>query len=237
VNDKTIFRKPNATREKDAMKSVLKVPFWLLCASLLVQWSYGQLTITVGDVQVSPGITASVPIYVNVQNGPFLVTGLSFCIEIGKDGDGNFGPTIPVQSSINDTTHVNITTGTPFASNNLGGQFADLTDNTTHDQLWSIAVASSSVPLSTGQNLVATVNFDITGATLGKSYALNLTGIFNTTDGTTDTRYLDTSSQPIPMTVNNGTLTVVPEPQHTALAAAGALVAFVGFRRWKRANV
>ena len=140
--------------------------------------------------------------------------GIQFNIQIG---DGSV--TAPL------ITGVDILTGTIFQNNNTtpsGGQDGD---NTWRWEIGTTAATSPYPSVPTGYSTVATVTFDTTGFSSG-TWDLSLT----TPQGST--AYIDTNTPvgPLPMTITDGTLTVlpVPEPINAALPIFGGLVVLAG---------
>ena len=199
------FAKNFFPRLEMVMKSAVAVAGILASTQIKAQ----VLTIDVG-AQTLQDNTANqtLSFFVNNSSGsPVAVTGLNFNLQIG---DGTVGPTI---------TAVDLLTGTPFASNNTG---QGSTGSSPHQAFWATTTSSGSVNLTPGLNKVATVTFDSTSLNSG-SWGLFL--------GATDngaTAYLDTSPIPndIPMTINEGSLTIVPEPGSYAVVAALSCLAF-----------
>jgi hypothetical protein len=73
---------------------------------------------------------------------------------------------------------------------------------------------------------VATITLDTTGVA---------PGVYNIKLANTDfatTSYTDPNTSPIPMTVVNGTITVVPEP-NAAVAIGSLLLGLAGVRYWR----
>ncbi len=100
-------------------------------------------------------------------------------------------------------TGINLTSGTIFSGNNTGGMF------TSSDQYWISQISTSTGTVS-ANGLIATLTVDTTGFNLGSGpFSLKLSG---TPDG-------DTDFAPIPITITNGQLSIIPEPSTWALAA------------------
>jgi hypothetical protein len=115
-------------------------------------------------------------------------------------------------------TAINLTTGTIFSGNNTGGMF------TSSDQYWisQISTNTGTVPAN---GLIATLTVDTTGFNIGSGpFSLKLSG---TPDG-------DTDFAPIPVTITNGQLTVIPEPSTWFLGASLVLAAIFARRFYRR---
>jgi hypothetical protein len=173
------------------------------------------LSISVGSQTINPAPNQTLTFTVNNSSPSAVdVAGLNFNIQLG---DGTVGPTI---------TGVDLLTGTPFASNNTGQ-----TDNSSgaHQAFWTVTTSSGAVSLSPGSTKVATVTFDGTSLTSGQNWGLFLEATHNG-----PTRYLDTTvnANDIPMTITDGSLTIVPEPSTYALISGVGCLAFAAaFRR------
>jgi hypothetical protein len=163
----------------------------------------------------------TVVIQVNNATGSSVQVGsLDFYIQIDSGGPKLSTSTPPPYG-------VDLMTGTVFASNN-GGE-GGFSGNTQYEQFWGVSKnASMSAPsLAMGLNAVATITFDTTGVAPG-TYALKLVGT-----GFGDTDYRDPLSHPVTMTINNGSITVVPE-SNSSFAVAGALLVLAGIWRVRR---
>ncbi|HTM56211.1 MAG TPA: PEP-CTERM sorting domain-containing protein [Pirellulales bacterium] len=96
------------------------------------------------------------------------------------------------------------------------------------------AVVSGVVPIPQGVSLLATLTFDTTGFGPGYSTTLKLG---DTANG--DTEIVDVANGfpfDLPLTIHNGSITIVPEPGGFALAGLGLLgMISLAYRRRKRA--
>jgi hypothetical protein len=153
------------------------------------------------------------------------VGGLDFYVEVPSV----LGPKIKsdIPSTVQNPTPVDLLNGTVF-QNNFLGQVSSV-DNTDYSRFHGIGISDLQNPpsLAAGtDSLVATVTFDTTGVAPGQ-YELKM---FQTSFG--DTAYFDPLGDELnpPMTVNNGFITVVPEPR--SVLAVGALL--VGFGLYYR---
>ena len=170
--------------------------------------AHAALIISVGNIDLLPN-TANQQRILQVQNtgGASVDTlGIQFNIQIDDGGALIVAPTI---------TQVDLLTGTIFQSDNNGqGGGSDTVRRWEVYTLENGSLPKPSVPV--GFSTVATVTFDTTGFSSG-SWNLFLA----TPAGST--AYLNpTTGDPLAMTLNAGTLTVVPEP------VSGALCIFAG---------
>lgn len=165
------------------------------------------LVITVGSHDLQPNQAGQqVSLHVGNTGGALDYGGLNFSVRIG---DGTAGPAL---------TAVDLLSGTPLAApDNFGGQFPD-SGNTSWKQFWSVASTTATLPA--GDSLLVTLTFDTTGLSDG-AWALSLFGT-----GMPATQLLDRSGGEFAVALQNGTLTVVPEPGALAGAAGAALLAF-----------
>jgi hypothetical protein len=173
--------------------------------------------VTVGDhflLANMPNQTITIPI-----TGTEQVAGEDFFAQIGDGGTFNNGSnTRPVFSS------VDIINGTIFAADNVGAQGdpggTPPGSNAGHPLIWvdGTVTAGGTVPAS---GVLATLRIDTTGLNSG-TFPLELTGVANSLGGFNTTLRND-NGDPIPLTVNNGSIiVVVPEP------GAGVLLGLVG---------
>jgi len=160
------------------------------------------LTINVGNTNLLPNTPGqAVQLFVN---GGDSVQGMNLYTLI-TDGF----PAVPgsTQNGPN-ITGINLTTGTIFSGNNTGAMF------TSSDQYW-ISQISTSTGTVAANGLIATLTVDTTGFNSGSGpFSLKLSG---TPDGNTD-------FAPVPVTITNGQLTIIPEPSTWILAVCLMLV-------------
>ncbi len=182
----------------------------------------GQIVLTTGTWTLPTESTLSIDFFVLNIGAPVAVEGLDFYVET----PAGTGPKI--QS-------VDLVTGTPFASDNFGGNSA-FPGNTINSQYYTVLQnpgVSGNPMLATGSTKVATVVFSSVGVSPG-DYALLLK---NTGLGTTDYTVPGTFD-PLGITVINGDILVtgaaVPEPVEMALGTGLVLVAFGAWRRIRR---
>jgi hypothetical protein len=177
-----------------------------------------QLIIDVGNIPLTPGASGQqVSIFLRNDGAPVQAAGLDLVLEIG-DGGPDAGGTIDGP----DITGVNLASGI-FGPNNLGvsGDPA----NTGQLQFWT--TASNPGPMvNSGDNLLAIITFDATGFGAGSGpWDFKL---IDTHFG--DTVLNDPNSQPLSVTINNGSI-AVPEPSQYAAAGGIICLLWAAFRR------
>jgi hypothetical protein len=177
------------------------------------------LFIDVGNILVEPN-RSDQEIQIRIRNtgpDPVAVAGLNFVVQV-NDGVGAIpGPAI---------TGIDLVTGTPFLGNNTGQfnhpddlpQFASATV--------TINLGGSPVVYPVDEDvLLATLTIDTTGFGAG-SWQLRLG------DTMVDpTFFYDPDAEPVFATINDGTLTAVPEPAFAATTLAIGALAFAILRR------
>lgn len=182
-------------------------------------------TVTVGDHVLfanAPNQVITIPI-VGVEQ----VAGEDFFAQIGDGGAKNNGVnTKPV------FMNVDIVTSTIFAGNNVGaGGDPGGTppgSNAAHPLIWVDGTVTNNGSV-TASGTLATMTIDTTGLTSG-TFPLIVTGVANTL-GNFNTTLRNANGDPIPLTVINGSITVmVPEPQVVTLVIVAG-VALVARRR------
>lgn len=189
-------------------------------ALLAAAGSPAGVLITVGDIQLLPGLSGQqVEIRIDHDGPPIEVGALEFAIQVADGGPaaGGFMPG-PVLHA------VDLLTGTMFEGKSFGGQFPS-SDNTAQQQFWNVLSLTAELPSGSGQRL-ARVAFDTTGFSEG-AWTLSLAGM-----SFAQTRLLDWEGNPIDVTIQNGTLAVVPEP--VACAWMGGLLLGVAGWRFRR---
>jgi hypothetical protein len=182
--------------------------------------AHAQLLIDVGDHSFPAATSQTIEFTLeNTGASAISYSGLNFNMELPSGG-----ATI---------TGVDLITGTIFQSNNDGQEIPPGNTAT----FWSVNITTAGNPpsivtLDAGQTtMLATVTLTTGG--IGGPFALNLG---DTIGGTTE--FLNASGLLIPetVTINDGTLTVVPEP-NASLAVAGLLLGAAAFaRRWRAAR-
>jgi hypothetical protein len=167
---------------------------WFAVGLFLASSANSALIIDVGGHELLPD-TPNQTVQVFVSGGD-AVQGLNFYAQVA-DGGPAAGGTITGPS----ITAVNILSGTIFASNNAGqddpGSLPQLAARTT-------TTASGTVSAS---GLLATLTFDTTGFTTTQSWALSLGDTLN---GPTD-------FAGVPITITDGSISVIPEPESVAI--------------------
>jgi hypothetical protein len=149
--------------------------------------------------------------------GTSQVAGEDFFAQIGDGGTFNNGVnTKPVFSN------VDILTGTIFAGRNTGATMDPGGPESAHPLIWVDGTTTNSgTVLDNG--LLATLTIDTTGVSSG-TYPLLLKGVATSlTPGGFSTRLLDGSAVPVPLTINDGSITISDVPEPLALPALGAL--------------
>ena len=149
--------------------------------------------------------------------GTSQVAGEDFFAQIGDGGTFNNGVnTKPVFSN------VDILTGTIFTGNNTGATKDPGGPESAHPLIWVDGTTTNSgTVLDNG--LLATLTIDTTGVSSG-TYPLLLKGVATSlTPGGFSTRLLDGSAVPVPLTINDGSITVSDVPEPLALPALGVL--------------
>jgi hypothetical protein len=183
-----------------------------LAVLLLMAASTKAALINVGDYVFAPN--TGVHTLTIAVSGNEKISGEDFYAQIGDGGSFNHGtndhPTF---------SNVDIITGTPFATNNVGA-FGDASagGNAAHRLIWVDGTTTSSGTVQLQPtSILATISIDTQSAPLGK-FSLDLTGVANTL-GSFNTKLYDSTGAPIPLTVTNGSITIVPEPSLNAVLA------------------
>jgi hypothetical protein len=179
--------------------------------------STGVVLISVGDIALLPDMSGQqVDIRIDNAGSLLSVGALEFAIQVADGGPaagGSFpGPVID---------GVDLLTGTVFEGKSFGGQFIS-DDSTAQQQFWNVLSLTAELPSGTGQHL-ARVTFDTTGFTQG-TWSLSLSGM-----AFAETRLLDWVGNPIALTIQNGSITVVPEPL-VSVSVAGLLLGVAAWR-------
>jgi hypothetical protein len=194
-------RRGRARLSRQIMAGMLSGALMIMGAS-----ASAALLIDFGDQTLLPNTPGqSVAITISNDGAPVPLGAFELFIQVADGGPEWAAGSIPGPR----IEAVNLLTGTPFESNNLGGQFGSL-DNLPQRQFWGV-VGSPTLPTGSDQ-LLATVTFDTTGFDAG-TWDVFLTGSPLPTS-----RLLNPQSDPYAVTIMNGTLTVVPEPSATATA-------------------
>jgi hypothetical protein len=152
--------------------------------------------------------TANQLVTIQVSGGE-QIAGEDFFAQIGDGGAFNGG-----SNTKPSLTNVDIINGTIFASNN-NGAYGDLQgtnppgSNAAHPLIWVDGTTTNSGTVA-ANGLFATLTIDTTGLNSG-TFPLILTGVANTL-GHFDTTLRDANGDPIPLSVNNGSLTLSLAP-------------------------
>ena len=178
------------------------------------------LIMDVGSIALNPGQAGQERVFQveNTGGAPVDTLGIQFNIQIGDGSALLLAPTI---------TQVDILTGTIFATDNSG-----LSGGMDTVHRWEISTLENGSPptpsVPTAFSTAATVTFDTTGFGAG-SWDVS----FTVPSGST--AYIDPASgNPLPMTLIDGTLTIVPEPVNVALGIFGSILAGVQLLRSRR---
>jgi hypothetical protein len=149
--------------------------------------------------------------------GTSQVAGEDFFAQIGDGGTFNNGVnTKPVFSN------VDILTGTIFTANNTGATMDPGGPESNHPLIW-VDGTTTNAGTVLDNGILATFTIDTTGVT-GGTFPLLLSGVATSlTPGGFSTRLLDGSAVPVPLTINNGSITVAEVPEPLALPALGAV--------------
>jgi hypothetical protein len=155
-----------------------------------------QITIDVGTFQLLPD-KPDQTVILNVS-GVSAAAALDFYVQIADGFPNVQGSTIDGPN----ITSVDIVSGTLFESNNEGGQFgAGL--GLQHQYRGVLTPVGITV---SGSDVLATLKIDTTGFTDG-SWALNVKDVHNG-----PTTFYNSTFQPLPATITDGFITIVPEP-------------------------
>ncbi len=178
--------------------------------------------VTLGNYQLLPNTpNQTIPIYVT---GGALVAGMNFNLQVGDGGPAHGGTPGPV------FTNVDLVSNTIFQNDhapptNLGSQ------PDPQVLTWDIVTANNGDYVS-ANGLLATVTVDTTGFTNGETFPLEIN---NTLNGRTNFVYDGVT--PVPSTLVDGQITVLPEPStFFLLATVGVLLCGQAIWRKSRAS-
>ena len=177
-----------------------------------------QLLITVGPHVLQPNTSGqSVELFLeNPTLAPISFAALNFNLQVADGATPTPAPNI---------TDVDILTGTLFASNNNGQVDAA---SLVHAWAATTATSSGSVTLAAGASrTLATIQISTLGYDSG-SWNFNVGNTFNGA-----TAFADASAQTVPVTIVDGTISVVPEPA-SALAVSGVMLGFAVLLRCRK---
>jgi len=178
--------------------------------------------ITVGSHDIAPNTITDIQILIEREVTDPDVIGVSMALQV-TEGTALAGPAIESIDLIN---------GTLFAANNDGG-----TDNGSnldppqHAFREVLTGDLSSIPIPQS-GLLATVRIDATGFTERATYNLTVSS-FIANGSPVETSLIDTLGDPVTPTVNDGTITITPEPATFTLWAVSGVFA-LSRRRHKR---
>jgi hypothetical protein len=180
----------------------------------------GQIVIDVGNNSLQPNqIGQTVDLFVQNTSGTPTgnIFGLNFAMQIG---DGTSGPKV---------TGVSL-----FAGNSIFASFSSNQQDqgsTFWKVFYGIDDGGSAVSLpASSTTLLARLTIDTTGLTQADGpWPLSLKNI---SPGNSATAYVLVGGAPLPVdTINDGTLTIVPEPHEYMLMAGLGLAGFAAYRR------
>jgi hypothetical protein len=197
-----------------------------IALALVAGTAQGNLLIDVGQISLLPnqaGQTVNVFVYSDVPDG---TQGLVFNAQLGDGGPLLGGvdvtPLLVTVDAVGPGTLFEFNHNPPF-HDNVPPSFVYTT----------FADAAGVVPIAVGNSLLATLTFDTTGFGPGYSTTLKLG---DTANGDTVLAGLPTGPSTLPLTIHNGSITIVPEPGSLALAALGLIGMIVlAYRRRKQA--
>lgn len=192
-----------------------------LALALVAGTAQGNLLIDVGQISLLPNQAGQKVNFFVYSDAPNSTQGLNFNIQLGDGGPAVGG--VDITPSI--TSLDPIGPGTLFQFNHLPPHFEYFPPSLATT---SFPDAGGVVPIPVGPSLLAVVTFDTTGFGPGYSTTLKLA---DTVNG--DTQLLLAAGF---QTINNGSITIVPEPGSLALAAIGLVGMMVlAYRRRKHA--
>ncbi len=160
--------------------------------------------ITLGNYLLLPNTpNQTIPVYVS---GGAMVSGVNFNLQVGDGGPASGGTPGPVFTKLD------------FVTNSIFQfDYSDPVDEGSVPQvLTEYILTANNGDVVSADGLLATVTIDTTGFFPGQAFPLL---IANTLNGPTSF-----SDAPIPGTMTNGLITIVPEPSSIALLAAGGIV-------------
>jgi hypothetical protein len=182
------------------------------------------LSIDVGNITLNPNQAGQQrDVYIqNTGDTDFQAQGLTLRLQLDDGLGGGNAPTI---------SNVNAVNGTPWE-----GQLGSVINQTTQTEFWDVRVLSdafggkSATLGAQSQTKLATVTFDTTSLSSG-TWAFKLAG-FDITPNPGDSKYnaLGSGTEIFP-TVNNGLISVVPEPASYALATGIILIGAAAFKQ------
>lgn len=179
--------------------------------------------ITVGDHDIAPDAITEIQILIERELTDPDLFGVSLALQI-TEGTVLSGPAIE---------SVDMISGTIFAANNNGGQDVGSNLDPPQHAFWEVQVDNNLlVPLTIPANgLLATVRVNAIGLTERQTY--NLTASSFLANGvTTQSLLIDNNADPVVPMVNDGTITVTPEPFALTLWAVSSLLTVR--LRWRR---
>jgi hypothetical protein len=186
-----------------------------MIAALILTEAAGAAIIIVGNHDIPPDAVTPIQVVIEREPDDPDIAGMDFAIEIG---DAEVGPTIGV---------VDLVSGTPFESNNLGGSIDQ--GSAPRQAFWGVVTESGTVPIPVS-GVLATIQIDATGITTG-TFDLRLTSVLGA-----DTRIYDGQLNPLSLNqaqaITGSVRVVIPEP-----AGLGVLIGLsILFRPFVRAR-
>ena len=208
---------------------VLRTIKWMVLVMAVwsgsVNWSRGQLSITVGNYDLLPNTSGQqIELFVqNLGNAAVNVAGLSLNVQVADSGPAPGLGSIPGPH----ITSVDIVTGTVFQlSNNDSGQ--ENAGSSPQFANWTTTTSSGTVSLGAGTTTeLALVTLDTTGFSNPASWHFYLGSTING-----PTKYFNATAGDILPSIFDGFISV-PEP-NAAVIVCGLLLGWVAVRRWPR---
>ena len=170
--------------------------------------------ITVGNHEIAPDTFTDIQILIELEPADTNIIGVALDLQVSQ-GAVVTGPTIDI---------IDLTTGTVFETNNDGG--ATTTGEAPPQQAFGdISTGDlSALPIQNG--VLATIRINAAGLTEPATYNL-IASAFDPNAGTTLLALIGNDIESVIPTVNDGTLTITPEPTTLAVwVIAGALLTY-----------
>ena len=220
----------------------MKLALTILAAAIVASAALpaGAATITVGDHEILPEPNQKIPIYIVPEVGDPQTAGVLLNVQVA-DGGPEVGGVIdgPVIQYVQMVEEPDPISGDPHPlyTDAFGVGIFEAVPNHGHfpddpnpPQVYTIntATLSGAVP---GDGLLAVLTIDATGFPLGNTYDLHL----KETHNNSTVLYDDTPGvNPLPLTITEGTIKIVPEPSTLVLLVAGGIGLAVCLRRRRK---